>query len=532
MNETAPVLEARNISKRFAGIQALDTVTVSLKPGVITALIGENGAGKSTLVKILAGYHQSDGGEIYLDGESIDLANVLHAQEKGISVIHQVPSFAPDLSVVDNIFLGREMAGSKKAGRLSRFNREKEIEGILPLMEQYGADIDPKARLKSLKAYQQRLVGILKALVFSARILIMDEPTAALPLEERGFLLEKIRSLKTEGYSILYVSHHLDEIEQVADEVVALRDGKLAGYTDRVPRQIDMIEMMTGRKLSAITEIYDAVPTGQTTSGSTVVTDRRPDHVFSLAPPDRQDAHTLVGDSLRLSFRPGNIVLLTGIVGSGAKDIAEAMYGLGEHWKVVYARNGNSREIHNPATAIGAGIGYLSDDRLGEAVFPDFSVRENMTMPKLRKITTPLGRIILNKERRAVSGLCDKLNVKMTTMEQLITSLSGGNQQKVMLARWLFSEVEFLILNEPTQGIDVMAKRDVIGLLKDFTNPGGTCVIATNDPEEFLHVADRIIVIRRGRIIGDYPSGGKSLDDIMKAMLIHEQGERVHENNR
>ncbi len=516
MGETQTLLRVEELSKRFFAIQALDRVSMELKQGTITALIGENGAGKSTLVKILAGYYRPDSGRIILDGEPVSFSSVTQAQERGISVIHQIPSYAPDLSVVDNIFLGRELKRAGRGSLIPRLDRASEVRELLPLLAQYGATFRPEERMRYLKAYQQRLVGILKALVFSARILIMDEPTAALPLEERELLLQSIRRLREEGYSILYVSHHMDEIESVADEVVALRNGVQTGYSASVPTQQRMIEMMTGDRLQDISELYDR----QIPSAPHPKTVRPGGWSFHLTPPDSPESGTLVRTSVTLKVKPGELTVLTGIVGSGAKDIAEALYGYRPGWRVVLMRpDGSSTVVTDPQKAVSLGIGYLSDDRISEAMIKDFSIRENMTISMLKKIATRFGQIAAGEERKAAEELGRQLSIKMSGIDQKITDLSGGNQQKVMLARWIFAEVQLLILNEPTQGIDVMAKRDVIRLLREMTGSGGICILATNDPQEFLHIADRVIVMRKGSVVGDYYSGEISSRAVFEAML-------------
>lgn len=519
MAANEPVLVAKGISKRFAGVQALDQVDLTLKRGTITALIGENGAGKSTLVKILSGFYKADSGEISVDGRDVDIRDVQHSTDLGISVIHQIPSFAPDMSVVDNIFLGKELTYTNNRLPLPRFDIKKEAARILPLIDQYGGDFTPYDRLDTLKAYQQRLVGILKALVFSARILILDEPTAALPLEERELLLSRIIRLKDEGYSILYVSHHFDEIEKVADEIVALRDGILAGYSETVPNQSRMIEMMTGYPLDDITEIYDSEETSDLVTPD--AGDAAGHHRFRLTPPSLEDSETIVNEALEFTFRNGEITVLSGMVGSGAKDAAEAMFGMQKKWNVEYSTEGKRQNISSPSVAISRGIGYLSDDRIGASMIPDFSVRKNLSIPRLKKVANWWGHIADKREWRIANDLCGKMTVKMSSLEQGIADLSGGNQQKVMLARWLFSEVDLLILNEPTQGIDVKAKQDVISLLHNFIAQGGACLIVTNDPEEFLHQAHRIIVMQRGTVSGDFQGTEIQREEVLKSMLIH-----------
>jgi ribose transport system ATP-binding protein len=524
MKDSVSILDLENISKRFGGVQALDNVSASLKQGTITALIGENGAGKSTLVKILAGYYRCDSGMVKLDRIPVEIKSVLHAQELGISVIHQVPSFAQDLSVTDNIFLGREILLDRSLKALSRYGRQEQMKQIAPLLKQYGADFSPSDRMKRLKAYQQRLVGIIKALIFSARILIMDEPTAALPLEERELLLSKIIQLKEEGYCILYVSHHFDEVEKVADEIVALRDGKLSGYLATVPSQAEMIELMTGKRLDNITERYDRVVEKVQPAG-TSDTDKET-HNFTITPVKESSDTSAIQSNMTLQLRSGDISILTGLVGSGTRDAAEALYGVHKDLQAIHEYKGESALITSPKVAIRRGIGYLSDDRIGEEMFPDFTIYQNLTIPMLQKVSLWWGHINKSREYTAVNRLCGRLKVKMDSIHQRITGLSGGNQQKVMLARRLFTEAKLLILNEPTQGIDVMAKKDVMELLLEFSLQGGICLIATNDPEEFLHAAHRVVVMQRGKVVGDFSGSSIQRETIMKVMMIH-QGQGV-----
>mgnify|MGYP006273678561 CR=1 FL=1 len=525
------ILHAESISKRFGGIQALDQVSTSLRRGTVTALIGENGAGKSTLVKILAGYHSPDAGTIELDGVPVALDSVESAMARGISVIHQTPAFAPDLSVVDNVFLGQEATPRPGRRGMSRFDRRAETQVLAPFLAEYEADIDPNGRMRRLRAYEQRLVGIIKALVHSARILIMDEPTAALPAKERDLLLSRILQLKTSGYSILYVSHLLEEIEEVADEIIALRDGRVSGYEAPVPSVHRMIEMMTGADVGSIAEVY---------SGNGLKGDVRhnarddletgdADHAFELTPPITVSAGTAVKEPVELHFRQGSITLLTGIVGSGIADLARAMYGSSEHLLAEYSRSGRQYRLRSAKDAIRAGIGYLSDDRRNEGVLPHFSVRKNLTLPALDLVSAGVGHVYDRREKPAVTSLIDRLSVKCSSPEQQILELSGGNQQKVMLARWLFARSALLVLNEPTQGIDVKAKRDVVTLLKEFTGAGGTCVIVTTDPEEFLKVADVCVVVRKGRIVRTLRGSSLSKGEIAHAMLTEDTQEGQRE---
>jgi len=518
MGLTDTILTARNVSKRFAGVQALDNVDLTMRRGTITALIGENGAGKSTLVKILSGFYKADSGSFFIDGEEVEIRSVHQSSELGISVIHQIPSFAAHMSVVDNIFLGREIPMSRRRGPLRRFDRRTESDRIRPLIEQYSGNFKPSDRMENLMAYQQRLVGILKALVFSARVLILDEPTAALPIEERDLLLTRILKLKDEGYSILYVSHHFDEIERVADDIVALRDGVRVGYADTSLSQQQMVEMMTGFPLDSVSRIYKV---NESIQSETEEAEQRNRHVFRLNPPTRGSVTSKPKGSLEIDLQEGEITVLSGLVGSGVKEIGEAMFGMRQDWTTQYRSAGVLRIVDSPSAAISSGIGYLSDDRIGEAIIPDFSVRKNLSIPKLTRVSTFWGQISKEHEQSITQELCGKMSVKMSSPEQAAIDLSGGNQQKVMLARWLYTESKVLILNEPTQGIDVKAKQDVIALLQEFVSQRGACLIVTNDPEEFLDLADRIVVMQRGEISGDFRFPDIRHDDILRAMLIN-----------
>lgn len=529
------LLTARNISKRFGGIQALDRVTATLRAGTVTALIGENGAGKSTLVKILAGYHTPDSGHLELQGRRLVLDSVDSATAQGIQVIHQTPAFATALSVVDNVFLGQESVSLKLPLGLSRFDRRAEVSILEPYLSEYEAAIDPYARLGSLRAYEQRLVGIVKALVHSARILIMDEPTAALPARERDLLLQKIMQLKEAGYSILYVSHHLEEIVRVADEVLALRDGRVSGFESTTPTVHRMIELMTGADVSSLSEVYKGGTVTQTQPSDSDVGGRR--FQFWITPSTEAPEGSAVTKPLSFSFDGGSTTLLCGIVGSGVAEVGEGLFGTNPTWTVEFAdgtstggepTNEPRKPITGPKSAIAKGIGYLPNDRRNQGVFPHFSLRKNLTLPALYRVSTKTGHILEGQEKTSVADQIRELSVKCSSPEQPILQLSGGNQQKVMLARWLFAESAILILNEPTQGIDVNAKKDVAALLRKYTDSGGACVVVTTDPEEFLSLADRCIVMRRGEVVREFSGNDVSKADLSHAMLTQEpEGEHL-----
>ena len=508
-----PILSAKGIAKRYGGVQALDNVDIDLHLGRVVALVGQNGAGKSTLIKVISGAVQPDAGTIYLDGQPIHLSSVQVGQQVGIRVIHQIPALAPDLRVLDNVFLGSEVLQNRRWWSLPQLDRKQMKEQLQPFLDTFAPNLDPNARLSSLKAHEQRLVGIIKALVGTARILILDEPTAALPGDERSHLLETVHRLRDRGLAILYVSHHLDEIEQVADEVVALRDGRLVGHEVGALKPDRIVTMMVGQDVATLRgpiARHAVAPDAEVFE-------------FEVTPPSVRNQVTEVTEPVQIQLRAGEIVLLTGLVGSGITDVVSAAFGSRAGWGAKLSTSSGEQIITDPHTAIGLGVGYLSDDRIGQSMLPDLSIRANMSIAALNKLVNrPLGNINKRLERERVRKQGDDLQLRRDEDDQLITELSGGNQQKVMIGRWLFSASRLLILNEPTQGIDVIAKAEVLQILSQFTRDGGAVLIVTTDSEEFLPYASRVLVMRNGRLTANLTGDDLTPTAVTGAVLLAE----------
>ena len=494
MTQLTPILSGRNLYKRYGGVQALNNVDIDLFNGKVIALIGENGAGKSTLVKAISGAIQPDTGQLYVDGKETSLSSVQIAQEFGIRVIHQVPTLALDLSIFDNVFLGSEIVPKNPFSFLAPIDRKSQIQKLMPVMEHFAPDLSPDVPVRNLKANEQRLVGIIKALTNSARVLILDEPTAALPADERVRLLETVGELGKHGLAICYVSHYLEEVEQIADEVVVLRDGQRINHENNKPRAEHMTQLMLG-------QAYEQFITLRSTRHEQTETKSRSRLArITVTPPASGRDITAVEHSVSIEIFHGEIALLTGLVGSGMVEVSEAMFGARPGWQATIEDDNGQQSIDNPGVAIRLGVGYLSDDRIGKSIIPDLSIRSNVSIASLKRMTRLLGFLDEKRERTEISHLNDQLHVRRASDEQMITELSGGNQQKTMVGRWLFTGSRFLIFSEPTQGIDVLAKAEVIQLLEDFVAAGNAVLILTTNDEEFLPITSRVLVSGDGKI--------------------------------
>ena len=519
------ILLAQGLSKRYGGVQALDQVDIALQLGKIIALAGQNGAGKSTLVKIISGAVQPDSGKIYVDGQETHLDSVQVAQQLGIRVVHQIPALALDLSILDNVFLGSERIQYHQPVRLPWLNRKKMKEELRPLLERFAPYLDPDAPVMTLKAHERRLVGIIKALANAARVLILDEPTAALPSNERVRLLETVEMLRDQGLAVVYVSHHLEEFEQLADEVVVLRDGRLVSHEMGRPKAEKIVTLMLGRDPAAanhdevLRDTQDGERKPESQAAATATGFR-----FEITPPKGGHHVTEIEHTVRFEVSAGEIVILTGLVGSGTTEIAEAAFGRRLNWTTVFTDKTGAHAITDPHQAIALGIGYLPADRINESVLPDLSIRENMSIASLGQIIGVLGKIDQNTERRRVDEFGKILQIRRSHDDQKVTELSGGNQQKVMIGRWLLSGSRCLILNEPTQGVDVVAKAEVRHILDSFARQGGAALIVSSDPAEFLTLATRALVMRRGQIVTELSGSALTADAIADAALLSSAG--------
>ena len=472
-----PLLDMRGIEKSFPGVRALGGVDLNLHEGEVLALLGENGAGKSTLIKMLGGAHQPDAGSICIDGDKVHLSNPSDAIEAGIGVIYQEFNLIPGLAAWENIFLGRE-SNSFLVHRSEERIRAKE------LFQQIGVEIPIDTPCGDLSVAHQQIVEIAKALSQDVRLIVMDEPSAALTPQEVDRLFDIIRDLKSRGIGVIYISHRLDEIFEIADRVMVLRDGEGVGEakTEELTRQ-KMIEMMVGR------EIENEFPKHHHTIGEPRLI------VNGL---NRADA---VKD-VSFEIRSGEVLGLTGLVGAGRTETARLIFGADRIDSGTIQLDGTILKIKTPRDAIQSGICLLTEDRKGQGLVLEASVRDNFGLPNLGTFSK-WGYIRQNQERSSFGAYVDRLSIKIPNQEQLARNLSGGNQQKVVLAKWLRRNAEVFIFDEPTRGIDVGAKYEIYRLINELASQGKAILMISSELPEVLGMSDRILVMHEGRITGE-----------------------------
>jgi ABC-type sugar transport system ATPase subunit len=479
---TEPILEARGISKRFPGVLALDEVDLELLPGEVHALVGENGAGKSTLIKILGGQHEASAGSLYIDGGEVRFADPLQSQRAGISVINQEFNLIPQLSVAGNIFLGRE---PRRHGSLIDWPaiRQRSTSTLRDL----GLDIRPTLRVEYLSVADKQLVEVAKALSQDFRVMIMDEPTAALNSAEVERLFEIILDLRGRGVAVLYVSHRLAEIFRIADRVTVLRDGRrvdtrpIGELTERM-----VITLMLGREL----EEHD-VAKGTAASATPALAVRDLTARGGLGP-------------LTFDVHYGQVLGIAGLVGSGRAELMRILYGIASRRSGEVLLDGTPIEVRDAARALQAGIFMLPEDRKVEGIFPDLDVRENLVIGRARAGESTLRQAIIDNEAedQRYVRIRDLLAVRAHSPRQIIATLSGGNQQKVMLGRALVSQARILLLNEPTRGVDVGTKVEIHELIRQLAAEGHAVVVSSSDVPELHKVSDRCLVLSAGRLAG------------------------------
>jgi len=487
------LLEVRNVSKRFPGVKALSRVSLSLYPGEVLAVMGENGAGKSTLMKILAGVQQPDEGEILLDGKPVELASCRAATELGVVLIHQELNLADNLDVGANIFLGRE---PRTFGFIDKAKIRAESSELLKRVE---LDVPPQTIVNTLAIGHQQMVEIAKALSVNARVLIMDEPTSSLSAHETEALFRVVKDLRAKGVSIVYISHRLGEVKELADRVVVLRDGQNAGELQR--EQIDhdtMVRMMVGRDLSQL------VTRSSHPLGDVVLEARK------LVTP------TWPQYALNFSLRAGEIVGMAGLVGAGRTELLRVLFGVERPRSGGIFIGGKSCEMSNPLDAIHAGIALVPEDRKQQGLILEMAVRENLGLASLWK--NRIASMFLNKavEKKDALNAIDKLRVKTPTAEQAVQFLSGGNQQKVVLGKWLALNPKVLLLDEPTRGVDVGAKQEIYQLMEQLAADGMAILFVSSDMEEVLRMSDRALVMHEGFISGELKRNELNEEAVMK----------------
>jgi len=472
------LLEMKEISKEFPGVKALDHVSIQVNQSEILALLGENGAGKSTLMKVLAGVHQPSNGQIYINGEPVTIEGPKHSQNLGISIIYQEFNLIPHMSVAENIFIGREPRKSK--GIINRKQVKLETRQWL---DRVGLTrLSPDTLIAELSVAEQQLVEISKALSFNSKIIIMDEPTAALNDEETNTLLSIMKELKHQGMGIIFITHRLEEVQKVADSIAVLRDGKYIGSAlVKNVTQDDMVTMMVGRELT------DLFPEKGAPSNDVIL------EVKDVSVPD-------LLYNINFSIKKGEIVGVAGLMGSGRTELSKAIFGLYENISGTVIVD--SKIVKSPRGAIDAGIALVTDDRKQEGLVLGLSVYENILLPSLRKISR-LG--VLNKQKKdeIVNRWVKELKIKVHDPSVEVRTLSGGNQQKVVLGKWLQMDPKVLILNEPTRGIDVGAKAEIYQIMKRLTDDGISIIMMSSEMPELLGLCNRILVMNEGSITAE-----------------------------
>ena len=474
---TSPVLEMLDIDKSFPGVRVLSTVSFDLRPGEVHALMGENGAGKSTLMKILMGIHAADAGTIRIDGEPVAIASPRQAIDHGIAMIHQELNPVLDTPVYENIFLGRELR-TRAVLADSRAMRRRTEELLASLHLSLPAD----ALMRDLSVAQQQQVEIAKAISQDARIIVMDEPTSAITEDDVGSLFEQIRRLTAAGVGIIYISHKMNEIFEIADRITVLRDGKLIGTDDASAlTEKRLITMMVGRELD------DVFPKREVALGETVL------EVDSWsAPPKVKD--------VSFTVRRGEILGIGGLVGAGRSELVESLFGAAPHDGGRVLKDGREVAIRRPADAIALGAALITEDRKRTGLNLEGSVAANITLPSLGRIFR--GGLLTGGESRIAQKYIDSLRIKTPSSGQIVSALSGGNQQKVVLAKWLETDPDLIILDDPTRGIDVGAKRDIYELIGALVEHGKSVILISSEMGELMGLSDRIMVLTEGRTTG------------------------------
>jgi ribose transport system ATP-binding protein len=492
-----PLLQVESVSKSFPGVRALEKVSLSLAQGEVLAVVGENGAGKSTLMKILAGVQQPDSGALLLDGQPVEIKSVRAAQQLGIALIHQELNLADNLTVAANIFLGRE---PRRGWFVQRALTETSSQAAL---QQVGLDVSPRTLVSTLSIGRQQMVEIAKALSADARVLIMDEPTSSLSQHETEALFRVIASLKARGVSIIYISHRLGEVKELADRVVVLRDGRNAGELRRDEITHDsLVRLMVGRNF-------------------TIDRSRRPEPAQRIddgrgCALEVKGLRTRLFPEHELGFRVerGEIVGLAGLVGAGRTELLEVLFGIEPARAGEIRIDGKARQIRTPRDAIQSGLALVPEDRKQQGIILEMAVRENLTLVTLRR-DARAGFRSARRERELASDLIEKLGIKTPNQQQPVQFLSGGNQQKVVLGKWLALRPRILFLDEPTRGVDVGAKQEIYRLMAQLAADGVAILFVSSELEEILRMSDRVLVMHQGRICGELPRHEMSEEAVM-----------------
>ncbi|WP_304455257.1 sugar ABC transporter ATP-binding protein [Nocardiopsis sp. YSL2] len=499
---TAPVVDMRGITVDFPGVRALSGVDFQLFPGEVHALMGENGAGKSTLIKALTGVHRPTAGEIRLHGERVEFTAPVQAQNAGISTVYQEVNLCPNLSVAENILLGREPR------RLGAIDKRACRARAARLLERIGLSIDPGSGLDSHPIAIQQLVAIARALAVDARVLVLDEPTSSLDTDEVAELFRIVRVLRDEGVAILFVSHFLEQVYEIADRMTVLRNGALVGeYLPSRTDRLELVSVMLGRELGALEEVERR--SGERAPGTApVLTARGLGRAGSIAPFD-------------LEIHAGEVVGLAGLLGSGRTETARLLFGADRADTGTLSIGGRAVRPRGPRSMIARGVALCSEDRKAEGLIADLTVRDNLilALQAARGWMRPVPRRVADA---LVAEYIDKLDIRPADPSAVMSTLSGGNQQKVLLARWLVTRPDLLILDEPTRGIDVGAKAQIQKVVADLAADGMAVLFISAELEEVVRVSDRVVVLRDRRKTAELEGDGVTVDDVMGAIAAHD----------
>lgn len=484
------ILEMKNICKSFAGVKALDNVQLQVKPGEVHALMGENGAGKSTLMKILMGIYTKDSGEVVFDGKPYQVSNPKEAMDTGVAMIHQELNPILDMAVYENIFVGREI---KKNGLVDKAAEIKESEKLL---EECGLHVSPRELLRNLTVAQCQLIEIIKAISVNAKVIVMDEPTTSITDKEVDLLFGHIRRLKEKGVAIIYISHRMEEIFTICDRISVFRDGQYIGC-DEI-KNLDepkLIKMMVGR------EITDVFPKLEAEIG---------DVIFEIK--------NLVRDKkvkdVSIKVRRGEILGIGGLVGAGRSELVEGAFGVHKIQSGEVYVKGKKVKVHGPSDIIKEGVALITEDRKVTGLNLTGTVNDNIAMVAIKKLLSN-GLYSKSKARKASAEYIEKLKIKTPSGDQIVGNLSGGNQQKVVIAKWLLNDPDVIILDEPTRGIDVGAKRDIYLLIGSLVQQGKAVVMISSEIPELMGVCDRIVVMAEGKLSGELSRDQFSQENIM-----------------
>jgi ribose transport system ATP-binding protein len=485
-------VELIDISKSYGGISALKNVSLRVNPGEIHALVGENGAGKSTLMKILSGAVPRDKGKIVIDGNEVPVRSTHESKKLGIGIIYQEFSLVPDLSVAENIFLSQLKAHGSwmKWGRLRKKAEE--------LIASIGFSINPSTKVRHLSIAHQQIVEIAKALSEKVKVLILDEPSAVLGTHEIHKLFDTLKRLREEGVSIIYITHHLEEVFEIAQRVTVLKDGasRESLAVSRTSREA-LVNLMLGRSLDHM------FPERKSEIGHEIL------RVENMIPGGKESAVTL-------SIQAGEVLGIAGLVGSGRSEVLRAIFSADKRRAGNISISGKRERINSPYEAVKAGIGMVPEDRKQHGAILSLSLKHNISLPNMRKITDRLGFIHPKKEREIVRMLIRKLSVKTRDEDAMVSTLSGGNQQKIVLAKWINRHCRVIMIDEPTRGVDVGAKVEIYQLINELSQQGVGVIIVSSETEELMGICDRILVMRKGAIRGELDKRDFSEENILR----------------